>query len=58
MCRICVAEGLDRDCGECGGFNWVEDIYEWADDEASFMNGLCDNCQKAWAKVNGAGASA
>jgi hypothetical protein len=32
MCEACKATGLYRPCDMCSGYDWVEDIYEWADD--------------------------
>jgi hypothetical protein len=51
MCEACKATGLYRPCDMCSGYDWVEDIYEWADDARTFRARLCGECFDAWCEL-------
>jgi hypothetical protein len=50
MCGICEAEGLARECEECGGYEWVVECGDWESFEGrmTLLAGLCGDCKRAW----------
>lgn len=50
MCGICEMQGLERNCEECGGFDWVSQCGDWESFEGRMrlLAGLCDDCKRAW----------
>lgn len=56
MCEICKVQGLERQCDECGGFDWVSECGDWESFEGRMrlLARLCGDCKRAWLEKFGA----
>ena len=51
MCDICEWSGIKRECSQCGGYDWVVDVYLEGVELLRFRSRLCSECSTSWADL-------